>query len=60
MAGTVRKLLMLGPATRLLGDASDDVKARVGDELADAISEFQTDSGVMMGGATWIVSATAP
>ena len=57
---TVQKLLMLGPATRLLADASDDIKARVADDLADAIAEFQTDSGVMMGSATWIVSATAP
>ncbi len=60
VAGTVQKLLMLGPATRLLGDATDEIKARVADDLADAISEFQSDSGVKMGSATWIVSATAP
>ena len=58
--GTVDHLLQLGPATRLLGDASEDIKARVAADLADAMSEYLTDSGVMLGSATWIVSATAP
>ncbi len=57
--GTVQKLVQLGPAFRLLSGASEDVKAQVVNDLSDAISEFQTDSGVMMDSATWIVSATA-
>lgn len=35
-------------------------RAHEGVLVADAISEYLTDSGVMLGSATWIVSATAP
>jgi SAM-dependent methyltransferase len=57
---SVQKLVQLGPIARLLGDAPEDVKARVADDLGDAIAEFQTDSGVMMGSATWVVRAKSP
>lgn len=57
---SVEKLVQLGPTGRLLGSAPDDIKARVADDLGAAISEFQTDSGVMIGSATWIISATSP
>ena len=58
--GAVQKLLQLGPATRLLSHVSEDIKARVANDLVDVISKFQTDSGVMVGSASWIISATAP
>jgi SAM-dependent methyltransferase len=57
---SVEKLVQLGPTGRLLGSAPDDIKARVADDLGAAISEFQTDNGVMIGSTTWIVSATSP
>ena len=57
---TVERLVQLGPASRLLANAPDAIKARVANDLVDAIAEFQTDSGVMMGGAIWIVTATSP
>jgi SAM-dependent methyltransferase len=57
---TAQKLVQLGPAARLLGNEPDDVKARVEDELREAIAGYQTDSGVKIGGATWIVTANSP
>lgn len=57
---TAKKLLEVGPVARLLGDASDDAKARIEAELSEAISGCQTDNGVTMDTATWIVSAVAP
>ena len=56
----VEKLMQLGPIARLLGDAPEDIKERVKDDLGDAIAKFQTENGVMMDSATWIVGATAP
>jgi SAM-dependent methyltransferase len=55
--GSVQKLLEVGPVSRLLSGASDDVMERLKNELSDAIAGFQTDHCVMMGSATWIVSA---
>jgi SAM-dependent methyltransferase len=57
---SVERLVQLGPAGRLLGDAPGDVKARVADDLGGAIAEFQTDRGVVIDSAAWIVSATSP
>ena len=57
VSGSVQKLLEVGPVSRLLSGASDDVMKRVENDLSDAIAGFQTDQGVMMGSATWIVSA---
>jgi len=57
---SVEKLVQLGPTGRLLGNAPEDIKAQVSDTLSDVIAKFQTDTGVMIGSATWIVSATSP
>ena len=57
---SVEKLIQLGPAARLLGDAPADIKVLVADDLGGAIAEFQTDNGVMIDSAAWIVGATAP
>jgi len=55
---SVEKLVQLGPTGRLLGNAPEDVKARIADDLGVAIAKFQTNSGVMIDSAAWIVSAT--
>lgn len=56
---TAQKLVQLGAASRLLSNESDDIKAQVEDDLCEAIAEYQTDGGVRIGSATWIVSATS-
>jgi hypothetical protein len=48
----------MGPASRLLSKASEEAKANVTNEIGNAISDCRTDSGVQIGGATWIVTAT--
>jgi SAM-dependent methyltransferase len=60
LPAAVEKLMQLGPIGRLLGDAPEDIKERIKDDLGDAIAKFQTENGVMMDSATWIVGATAP
>ena len=57
---SVQKLLEVGPVSRLLREVSDDVTERIANDLFDAISGFQTDGGVMIDSATWIVSAVSP
>lgn len=57
---TVGKLIEMGPVSRLLNNASEDIKARVEIDLGEALAEFQTVNGVMINSATWIVSATSP
>jgi SAM-dependent methyltransferase len=55
----VDRLIQMGPASRLLSKASsEDAIAKVSNELGNAIADFRTDSGVEIGGATWIVNAT--
>jgi hypothetical protein len=54
----VDRLIQMGPASRLLSKASADTIAKVRNELGNAIADCRTDSGVEIGGATWIVSAT--
>ncbi len=57
--GSVQKLMESGQAGRLIGPASEAVKARIADDIVEALADYQTDDGVMMGGAVWIVTATA-
>jgi SAM-dependent methyltransferase len=57
---TAQRLVQLGAASRLLSDAPENIKAQVEDDLSKGLAEFQTESGVMMDSATWIVSATTP
>jgi hypothetical protein len=54
----VDKLVQMGPASRLLSEASEEAKAEVTNEIGKAIADCRTDSGVQIGGATWIVTAT--
>jgi SAM-dependent methyltransferase len=60
VSGSVQRMVQIGPASRLLSSASEDVIVRVKSDLSDAIARFQTDNGVMIDGATWIVSAISP
>ena len=57
---TAQRLVQLGSAARLLGDASEDTKSKVEEDLSERLIEFQTERGVFMDSATWIVSATCP
>lgn len=59
VSGAVKKLIELGPVSRLLTDAPDGVVAQIENDIGAAISDFQTDNGVMMETGTWIVSATS-
>ncbi len=57
---SAEKLVQLGPAFRLLGDATPEITAEVTDAICDAIAPYQTESGVQMDSATWIVTASNP
>lgn len=50
-------VLRMGPTARLLADASSDLQARIRDAVSGALEPFQTESGVSMDGASWLVSA---
>ena len=54
---TAQRLIQMGSASRLLANASDDIKTGVEDALCEGVAGYQTDGGVMLGGATWIVTA---
>jgi SAM-dependent methyltransferase len=57
---TAQKLVQSsGAVSRLLSNETDDIKTRVEDDLCKAVAEYQTDNGVRLGSATWIVSATS-
>lgn len=51
-------VLRMGPTARLLADASPDLQARIHDAVSGALEPFQTESGVSMDGAIWLVSAS--
>ncbi len=57
---TAQRLAQLGSAARLPSDASEDIKSKVEEDLSKRLAEFQTEQGVLMDSATWIVSATSP
>lgn len=58
---TARQLVHIGgAAARLLATATDDIKARVEEDLSQAIAGYQTNRGVRIAGTTWIVTATSP
>lgn len=47
----------IGPLSRILADASAEKKEEVRAALIAAMEPYRTDEGVMLEGATWIVSA---
>jgi hypothetical protein len=42
---------------RMLANADDDQRARVVESIPEALAPYQTDDGVQLGAAAWIVSA---
>jgi SAM-dependent methyltransferase len=49
-------LLDVGPVSRLLQDASPDLRARVRDAVRAALAPYAEAGGVRLAGATWIVT----
>jgi SAM-dependent methyltransferase len=58
--GTVSKLIQLGPMAQPIANATDDIRERIGADLAAAIADYLTGDGVRIDSATWIVSADNP
>ncbi len=53
----VQIVMQMGPAGRLLRDATDDVKAKVAESITEALAPFGGDGGLAMKGSTWMVQA---
>ncbi len=58
--GSVAKLLQIGPMAQLVAEAPEEVRHRIQANLAEAIAGYQTDDGVRIDSASWIVSADNP
>ena len=56
---TVDFMLRMGPTSRLLAEADDELIARANKAVFDALKPYQTSAGVELGGATWMVSAVS-
>ena len=54
-----QRLIQMGAASRLLANETEVIKRRVEDALREGLAGYQTNGGVMLGGATWLVSAVA-
>jgi SAM-dependent methyltransferase len=52
----VRFALEVGPASRLMKDVADDVRARVRDAVGAALEPFVGPEGVRLAGACWVVT----
>ena len=59
---TVEFLTQMGPAGSAISrsDADDTVKSRIADDLRDVLAPYETESGIVMDAATWIVTARNP
>ena len=55
----VEQLLRIGPASRLLAEASEDVRRAAATSVREALEPKAGPDGVVMGSACWIVSARA-
>jgi ubiquinone/menaquinone biosynthesis C-methylase UbiE len=51
--------LQIGPASRAMADAPDDLKPALESALREALAPFATAKGVFADGAAWVVSARA-
>jgi SAM-dependent methyltransferase len=56
----VRMTLEVGPLSRALADQPDDVRARASDAVRAVFAGRPAERSVMIGGATWIVTARNP
>jgi SAM-dependent methyltransferase len=50
-------LSKIGPPSRRLNDVSDEVRARAIGAIRDALRPYQTPGGLVLGSASWIVTA---
>jgi SAM-dependent methyltransferase len=55
----VDAVTMVGPASQVLADAAPDAKAKALNAVRDALAARQTDQGIVLPAATWIVTARA-
>ncbi len=53
----VQVVMQMGPAGRLLRDATDEVKVKVAESITEALTPFGGDGGLVMKGSTWMVQA---
>jgi hypothetical protein len=53
-------MVQIGPASRLLRDASPDAAARAKVALREAMARYAGPDGVTMDGGVWIVTARVP
>lgn len=56
---TVDFTMMMGPASRAIASAGDDTELRgkLSEEMRDTLAPYETENGVIMGSACWLVSA---
>jgi SAM-dependent methyltransferase len=57
---SAEKLVQLGPVYRLIGEEAPDIKAKITDEVREAIAPYQTENGIQIDAGTWIVTASSP
>ena len=50
----------LGPASLVIAEAPEDIRRRIAADLRDALAAHLTPAGVVIAGATWIVTARSP
>jgi hypothetical protein len=56
----VQTAVVIGPANRALEDASAEARAAAVEAVRHDLKPYARGEGVWLGGAVWIVSATAP
>ncbi len=57
---TVAFIMEMGPAGAALREADAQVRGKVANALRDTFKQYQTDDGVRMDGAYWVVTANRP
>jgi SAM-dependent methyltransferase len=61
--GAVDLTMSIGPAgevLRLWGDRAEEIRPKIAAEIGAALSQFDTDDGILAPSSTWIISAVAP
>jgi len=57
--GAAEGLMLRGPISRVMAEASDAQKQAVLSDLEQALAAKMRGGGIMLGGASWVVTATA-
>jgi SAM-dependent methyltransferase len=63
LEGAVDLVMSIGPAgevLRLWGDRAEEIRPRIAADIRAALSQFETDDGILAPSSTWIISAVAP